>query len=255
MENRIVFSVNRELRRVPLDFSWPLDQVWKGYINPYRSMECKTCAGSGLNPATKKLDDDWYTHYRTDGQEGWMYHLEQEDVQALIDAGRLMDFTRVPINEEQRKIVEEKIANGGNRWLPFNNGYIPTAEEVNTWAREIGNGIKHDSTNRYICVKSRAERLGVYGDCPYCKGNGELWQSDEIKRLYDEWQPFEPPLGNGFQLWETTSEGSPMSPVFESLDELCEWATDNETVFGSSKISKDQWMSILDNSVITFIEE
>jgi len=255
MGKKIVYARNRELRRVPLDFDWPLNQVWKGYINPYKSMECKSCMGSGLNSATKKLDDDWYTHSRTDGQEGWQYHLEQEDVQALIDAGRLMDFTHVPINDEQIEIVKKKILDGGNSRLPFNNGYIPTAEEVNIWAREKGKGIKHDSTNRYICVKSRAERLGVYGECPYCKGDGKLWQSDEIKRLHDDWQSFEPPLGDGFQLWETTSEGSPMSPVFESLNKLCEWAADNETIFGSSKISKDQWMSILDNSVITFIEE
>ena len=39
-----------------------------------------------------------------------------------------------------------------------------------------------------------------------------------------DFEPFlGPPKGEGFQLWETTTEGSPVSPVFETLDELCEW--------------------------------
>jgi len=239
--------MGKKLRRVPFDFDWPLDQVWKGYINPYRSMECKNCKGSGFNPGTKKLNDDWYTHLRTDGEEGWMYHLEQEEVQALIDAGRLMEFTRVPINEEQAEIAKKKISDGGNSWLPSTNNCIPTAKEVNAWARK---GMGHDSTNRWICVKSRAERLGIFGNCSYCKGEGVLWQSDKIKKLHDEWKKFEPPFGDGYQLWETTSEGSPISPVFESLDKLCEWASKNATTFALFKASKEQWMSMLDDDFV-----
>lgn len=53
--------MGRELKRVPLDFNWPIDQLWKGFINPYRYQVCKSCGETGLNPATKKLNDDWYS--------------------------------------------------------------------------------------------------------------------------------------------------------------------------------------------------
>ena len=161
--------MGRELKRVAMDFEWPLNVVWKGYICPYRATECNQCGGSGQNKETKKISDDWYTHSRTDGQEGWQYHLEQSEVDALIAKDRLWSFTRVPVTEEQREVVRKKIEAGGNTWLPKTNGVIPTAEEVNQWART---GFGHDSINQWIAVKCRAKRLGVYGDCRVCDGSG-----------------------------------------------------------------------------------
>ena len=55
-----------------------------------------------------------------------------------------------------------------------------------------------------------------------------------------------PPTGDGYQLWETTTEGSPKSPVFATLDELCEWCTDNATTFADNKITKERWRAMLD---------
>lgn len=242
--------MSRELKRVPLDFDWPMNMVWKGYLNPYHSQECKACKGSGLNPATKKLEDDWYTHSRTDGEEGWMYHLEQEDVQALLDHGRLWDFTRRPINDEQKKILADLKAQGkASYWLPSDNGYIPTPEEVNKWARQAGIS-GHDSCNQWICVEARAKRLGVYGKCSYCNGEGHVWFSNEVKKLSEEWESYEPPTGEGYQLWENCSEGSPVSPVFETLDELCEWCETGATTFGSAKTSKEEWKRMLDEDFV-----
>lgn len=55
---------------------------------------------------------------------------------------------------------------------------------------------------------------------------------DKLKELC------EPPKGEGYQLWNTTSEGSPISPVFETLDKLCEWCEVNATTFGKFKATK-----------------
>lgn len=38
----------------------------------------------------------------------------------------------------------------------------------------------------------------------------------------------EPPVGEGWQLWETVSEGSPESPVFTTSEELAQWMTTAE---------------------------
>lgn len=239
--------MGRELKRVAMDFNWPLKATWIGYLNPYRSISCPACDGSGLNPETKRLEDNWYTHSNHDGEEGWNSHLEQGEVDALIEAGRLMDFTHTPINGWQLWVVDQKLASGLNSWLPFPNGTNPTAEEVNKWSR---NGIGHDAINRWICVKARAKRLGFYGKCELCKGDGYLFVSDDVKKLHNEWQGMEPPSGDGFQLWETTSEGSPISPVFASLEELCEWCAPNATTFGSHKATKEQWFQMLSDDFV-----
>lgn len=165
----------------------------------------------------------------------------------LIEGGRLWDFTRVPINEEQVEIVKKKIADGGNSWLPFDNGYIPTAEEVNHWNRT---GMGHDGVNRSICVEAKAKRLGVYGLCEHCNGEGYVFETPEIEKLHNEWKDFDPPVGEGFQLWETTTEGSPKSPVFKTLEELCEWCEDNATTFADYKTTKEEWMNMLDSDMV-----
>lgn len=54
-----------------------------------------------------------------------------------------------------------------------------------------------------------------------------------------------PPVGEGYQLWETTSEGSPISPVFATIDELCEWCENGATIIGSVKLSKKEWKKLL----------
>lgn len=121
--------------------------------------------------------------------------------------------------------------------------YIPTAEEVNIWNRT---GFGHDSINKEICVKARAKHLGVYGKCNYCNGEGKIWQSEKIKKLHEDWEPFDPPTGKGFQLWSTTTEGHPMTPVFSSLEKLCEYCEkQNVSSFGYDTLSKDQWMQFL----------
>ena len=148
--------------------------------------------------------------------------MEQADVDALISADRLCDFTRVPRNDEQREAVKAKMAAGGNSWLPYDNGYRPTAKEVNEW-NKIGFG--HDSCNQWVCVKAKAKRLGIYGECSICKGNGHYWCDDRYEDLWNNWQRIEPPAGDGWQVWETVSEGSPVTPVYSSAKELIEHLT------------------------------
>lgn len=64
----------------------------------------------------------------------------------------------------------------------------------------------------------------------------------------------EPPAGPGWQLWETTTEGSPQSPVFATLDELAAWCETNATTFGRSTASKEQWRQMLDENFVHHTE-
>lgn len=163
----------------------------------------------------------------------WCHHLDQDDVQALVDAGRLMDFTHT---------WSEK-----NRWQRRTDNYVPTAREVNLWSLF---GLGHDGINNWVCVKAKCKRLGVSPTCPCCDGDGDQWPSEETKAAYKAWEQQEPPTGDGFQLWETTSEGSPVSPVFTSLEELCAWCADNATTFGSEKATKEEWLQMLGDGLV-----
>jgi hypothetical protein len=54
------------------------------------------------------------------------------------------------------------------------------------------------------------------------------------------------PTGPGYQLWETTSEGSPISPVFESPEELAQWLVDNKTPsFASKTEDYETWLKFI----------
>jgi len=54
----------------------------------------------------------------------------------------------------------------------------------------------------------------------------------------------EPPNGDGFQCWETTSEGSPITPVFKTFDEMCEWLG-NHPRGVTDNFSKQDWINAL----------
>lgn len=178
----------------------------------------------------------------------WCHHLIQADVDALVAHRRLPDFTQVPRDAGQAFVVAVRMAfHGTNSWLPESNGHHPTASEVNAWS--LG-GLAHDGINSGTCVEERCKREGVPYICVRCKGSGKIWPSTEIKRLYHEWKETEPPAGDGYQLWEDVSEGSPVSPVFASLDELCAWCADNATTFADFKASAEEWKKMLDGGIV-----
>jgi hypothetical protein len=217
--------MGRELKKVTAEFDWPLQKVWEGYVNPhYRHCHnCTTCEGSGFNPATKVLSNEWYgkndydwvpysykradgtIHRRQHNRSAWSHDLTQHEVDALIKGNRLIDFTHDWTGKE---------------WVKKDPPVIPTAEEVNEWSKQ---GLGHDGINQHICVKARAEKLGIYGDCPICKGKGEIWDTPEDEKAAAAWKRTEPPVGSCFQIWETVSEGSPISPPLEKPEDLATW--------------------------------
>lgn len=214
--------MGREIKRVALDFSWPTSMVWKGYISPYRSQECTVCDSSGFNPETKEIADAWYD-FRHTGKR-WVNQLTQDECDELTRQGRLSEL--LPYRCHFDKDLE--------KWMGWVNGerieveapLMPSADVVNRWSR---NGLGHDAINRWICVEVRARRLGVYGKCTVCGGAGEIWFNETIEKLASNWykdERYDPPTGEGWQLWEDTTEGSPVSPVFSTSDGLIQYLVD-----------------------------
>jgi hypothetical protein len=76
----------------------------------------------------------------------------------------------------------------------------------------------HDVIARNNAVLKLGELAGLpkgWEFCQHCGGHGIEPGND--------WQPFEPPSGAGWQFWETNTEGSPESLVVATADELAAW--------------------------------
>jgi len=217
-------------------------------------------------------------------KDHWSHHLIQADVDALVADGRLRDFTHRPRTQAQvEQLAAQEAASGSGYWLEEPNGHHPTAEEVNTWSLF---GMSHDSINAWCCMHARAAREGVELTCQACAGSGYLWVDVEyddlprltegllkpdailaikpigkmvpaatVEQLCEEWKDYDPPEGPGFQLWETTSEGSPVSPVFASIEELCEHCEKHQSTFGTDNfVSKECWREMLEADFVHHTE-
>lgn len=255
--------MGREIKRVPMDFDWALDKVWESYLLPpnLHEQDCAHCEGRGYSGVARALMDQWYgyvpfdpastgsTPYTIDTPEvrefaernvarspefygfgervirqearrlanlfnsQWMHHLAQEDVDVLIAEGRLLDFTHTWDKEK--------------RWQPIEPAPTVTAEQVNRWSIL---GFGHDAINCGIVVHDRCKALGVSDECDVCQGHGTTETYPGQRAEAEAWEPTQPPIGDGWQLWETVTEGSPISPVFATPEELARWMVD-----GSSK--------------------
>lgn len=256
--------MGREVKRVPLSFDWPMKETWDGYLRPKRLDEksCEACK-SGYSPEAERLKDRWYGYVPFDPSEtgSTPFTVETPEVRAFAErnVSNSPDYygagEAAIVREAQRLIniwngqwshhlhqrdVDVLIAEG--RLSGF-KGQNPTAEQVNAWS--LG-GFGHDSINQWIVVRAECERLGVPEVCASCEGHGstERWPGQRAEA--EAWEHVEPPVGDGWQMWETTSEGSPMSPVFETPEALAEWLADTgASMFGSTAATRDHWLSII----------
>lgn len=260
--------MGREIKRVPLDFDWPYDTVWEGYLTPEKFHEDNCPAGceGGHSWQYTRLNDLWYgkapfdpamtgstpwtadspviraraqrsisqdPYYYGTGEtavirhsrylanlfnKSWSNHLSQQDVDALVEGGRLWDFTRR---------VEP-----GKGWVDRETPMHPTAAQVNEW--DI-TGFGHDAINAWTVIKARCERYGTPTTCPTCKGHGSMERYEGQREERDAWEPTEPPTGEGWQLWQTVSEGSPISLVYDNPEDLARWMASPNYRWGAHK--------------------
>jgi hypothetical protein len=82
----------------------------------------------------------------------------------------------------------------------------------------------HDSIDewnaRTTIIKAAGLDSETWGYCPTCNGEG---CAPENMEAYKNWKEINPPAGDGWQVWETVTTGSPVSPVFATADELIVW--------------------------------
>ncbi len=88
--------------------------------------------------------------------------------------------------------------------------------------------------------------------CTTCEGESEVWpqvqpasyEVDQLPSYYREGSPSAHEWG--WQMWETTSEGSPISPVCDTPEELARWLADNgASSFADSTATYEQWLAMI----------
>lgn len=216
---------HRKVMRVPMDFDAPLNETWAGYVIPdeIRPPACADCDRSGYSPTARWLHDTFYDHHVASICGGWGDKLVQTDVDVLVEAGRLRRWDR-----DSREWVT----------VPRTADEVNAAQHGRLWSDDLHS---HDGINCWVLVKSRCERLGASPYCPTCGGSGMIGTPEAID-AYENWVGTEPPVGNGWQMWETTTEGSPQTPVFATADELADYCAEHCTPFADIRWTARQWL-------------
>jgi hypothetical protein len=264
--------MSREIRRVPLDFDFPIGQTWTGYLTPDEliTAKCEQCDGSGSSPYARYLNGRWYGYVPFNPAETgstpltpdtpevrafaernvahspeyygtselaiqrearrlcglwngmWSHHLRQEDVDVLLAKDRLRDLTHRWVR--------------GEGWQPIEPAPVITAELVNRWSLV---GFGHDSLNCWAVVGATLDREGVKHTCDYCDGHGGIEKYPGQRADAEAWTETPPPTGEGYQLWQTVSEGGPNSPVFATPEELADWIVEHGSKFDGNGTPRD----------------
>ncbi|MFI1889827.1 hypothetical protein [Streptomyces jumonjinensis] len=180
------------VRRVPLDFDWPLEQPWEGFLLPARFSEekCPDCE-LGSTPAR-----DWLA--------------------ALVQLLMMLPEDRATTHPYITALARRPSRAPG-----------PEIAELTTGLAGRRGPFGHDSTDEWKAASKIIKAAGLdpdtWGICPACHGHASTEKYPGQRADYEAWEPTDPPTGDGWQLWETVSEGSPISPVLATADDLAAW--------------------------------
>lgn len=264
--------MGREVRRVPLDFDWPLDKTWGGFLLPQR-LEGKRCPDcergqthfghwlQNLTYVIAMLASDVHEQPHRDHMHPWL----AENPRAHGHAEVLVNGEWRHVDDVRREEREKGLLNRypsrmeldrpGKDALAFFHGLMLRSYEIKRRNGDPDGEYNYDemyAADRVPPVEKIASSMGmsssrtgqtdaqhalldvlydaagVSSTCPTCHGEGVLEEFEGQKAERDAWNEApneEPPTGEGWQLWETVSEGSPISPVFATPEELATWMT------------------------------
>jgi hypothetical protein len=231
--------MSRRVLRVPQGFDWPLRKRWHGYVMPPELVLgcCPACLVSldpprsdGYTPAARALADTFAPPRRgNEPRRGWFDQITQDEVDHLIDHHRLgvqHFYDSVELTEPWETDIDGDPIRF--RWVR-NQRPNPTAEKVNAAQHHgVFHPMRHDVINEWLLVLYRCAQACVAAECPACGGTGEREVYPGQRADHDAWTRTDPPSGDGWQLWETTSEGSPVGPVLATAEALACWLTTRE---------------------------
>lgn len=226
--------MGREIKRVALDWKWPLDKVWEGYVNPHYK-KCADCDGLGSTASAKALE-----------RIVSLLMIAGEDSlkrpAGFIPQGRCIETPTYPGSPHKRLyphpyLIEAGVTDPGDNLHELTKGLAGREPSF----------LGHDACDRWSAARKIIAAAGLpdeWGTCKTCKGDGI---APDSKAAYDAWEKHEPPAGDGYQLWETVSEGSPISPVMPNASSLAHWLADNRVSAGPGAfLTFNQWLKFIE---------
>lgn len=142
------------------------------------------------------------------------------------------ELRKVPANWEHPKKDD-------GHYQPMNDRYY--LDELNEWlvGHELWLNGTHPDLRKDPSLKLKYPFFAMYHGGP---PNVDYYQT--IK--------YSPEELTHIQLYETTTEGTPKSPIFKAdeLDKLCEYAAEHCTTFATAKATKEQWMKMLNDGLV-----
>ncbi len=209
--------MGREIKRVALNYEFKLGEVWPGFINPHYK-ECPHCM-HGSTTGGKRLEDlvSLIMLSGDDAREGRAHPY----------------FYNAPLyNTSGRMVLSPDIA-----------------DLTEGLAGRKPSFMGHDVCDKWTATKKIIAAAGLpadWGICPHCKGDAI---DPEIKEVYEAWKETPPPSGPGYQLWSTTTEGTPMTPVFDTPEGLAHYcATEKVSSLGDTTENYETWLKFINGS-------
>lgn len=251
--------MSREVRRVALDFEWELGKVWKGYIMP-EDLQFNPCPARGtecFNGLTRA--GAWVMTMAT------MINMLDEQPPAHRPQTLHPYFDSIPTPGEWVYPGNSWGEPGkvGN-WMPATLPSDDIKAFVLGYAGREGSIFGHDAIDRWSTYDALVKGAGLdptsWGRCLVCEAKAYVEAYPGQAEAHDLWKPTEPPKGEGWQLWETVSEGSPQSPVFKTDVQLAQWLSANPGKLGPSDgfvtvekalkwVQSDGWMPTMVNGL------
>lgn len=213
--------MGRELKRVPMDFDWPIGEIWSGYLSPaWRPCPSDDCEnGSTIAGAYVGALASLLLLVGSDATEDRSPHPYLLEIPSSL----------APRRKPGKDAIELSTGLAG---------------------RAPRGPIGHDAIDRWTAARKIAAAAGLpedWGTCKVCQGHAIHPDDHEAS---EAWEHTDPPEGDGYQLWNTTTEGHPMTPVFATLDELCDHAAEHCTTFADNRASAEGWRSMLDGGTV-----
>jgi hypothetical protein len=235
--------MGREIRRVPKDFDFPLNETWTGFLHPdgLRGDPCSDCFTKGTTPAY-----EWVMGIGL---------LLEDVVHDLGDQRRerpahpyLHEMPHHPYDIGEYDRDTKTWVRPGQEMLRPSEDLLPLMTKLCEISEDRLTSPMAGYTYRVGMKLIEAAGLDPmeWGKCPTCGGHGDIEKYKGQRAEYEAWEPTDPPEGDGWQLWQTVSEGGPISPVFATQEELARWMSSPAYTWGANRHGQPSYENALE---------
>lgn len=133
----------------------------------------------------------------------------------------------------------------GFYWDSFNDKLIPIKEKLDEWYKHNEKErIEHGYSDTYLATEQMRYKTGI---CSWTDVAGDV-------PLYPNPEDYMP-FGEWYQIYETVTEGTPVTPSFETVDQLIEWLSKNTDFVGATWTPEQVRGLVKQGSVPSFVVE